>query len=1038
MFPKYSIGRRLAIYILLFSSMVTLLSTALQLSLDYRHDVQGVAASLQRIRTSYASSLAHSVWVESKKDLQLQLDGILRLPDMQYIEVQGEDQQPLAFVGARRSERVVSQEFPLEFRHRDQNLVIGKVITVANLDGVYQRMLNKVLVILVTQGIKTFLVSLFILYLFQILVGRHLKKIAAHSLSLQAAGTDQTLQLDRDFDAKGHSDELSQVAKAINDMSSRLETSFSALRASEAKFRVVVENAPDAIVLMDADLDRFIDANKAAEELFGCSKEELVKAGPERFYPRTGADGRPTIESVHANTQRVINGEKLYFLRDVHTADGRDITCEVRLTRLPAENRRLLRASFVDITERKRSEMALAASEREFRLLAESMPQIVWVAGPDGRASYINQQWVDYTGLTLEESLGEAWVKPLHPEDLQRVTDAWRHALEHNGRYAVECRMRRADGTYLWWLIRGVPALDAHGHIFKWFGTCTNIDDIKRAEQELLTHRTNLQQLVETRTRDLESALRLANAATQAKSEFLANMSHEIRTPMNAIIGMTDLTLRTDLNPKQRDYLGKVKGAALSLLGIINDILDFSKIESGKLHIDDIEFRLEDVLNQLTTLIAPKAQEKGLSFLLDVAAEVPPFLVGDPLRLGQVLLNLCSNAVKFTAHGEVTLRVRLLSMDRQQAHLLFSVRDTGIGMTEQQLSRLFQPFSQADATVTRQFGGTGLGLAISKQLVELMGGEIHVDSEVGQGSEFHFDAPLGLGRHTRRALQPSPDLRHLSILVIEDSANARDIFQHMLESLGYQPTLVASAQEGLEALQSAQAGKPYDLVLLDWRLPDMDGFNAARQIKQMPNLTQPRIIMVTAYGDDETNRRALHDKLDGYLTKPVSASSLLDTLTNIFARTPPQALASMPTSAGAETTTQDDEQEALALARIRNMRVLLVEDNDINQLLATDLLTHIAGVTVVLAENGKEALVKLQSEPVDLVLMDCQMPEMSGYEASRLIRKTISTDLPIIAMTANAMSTDRDKCIQAGMNDYISKPFVPVELFKMLAKWRRP
>lgn len=335
MFPQYSIGRRLAVYILLFSSMVTLLSTALQLSLDYKRDVQGVAAALQRIRTSYANSLAHSVWVESKKDLQLQLDGILRLPDMQYIEVQGENDQPLAFVGTRRTERVITEEFPLEFRHRDQNLVIGKVVTVANLDGVYQRLLNKVLVILVSQGIKTFLVSLFILYLFQILVGRHLKKIAAHSLSLQATGTDQPLQLDRDTDAKGHSDELSQVTQAINDMSSRLRKSFAALSASEAKFRVVVENAPDAIVLMDADLDRFVDANKAAEELFGCSKEELLKGGPTRFYPSTGPDGTSIIESVEANTQRVIKGEKLHFLRDVRTADGRDITCEVRLTRLP-------------------------------------------------------------------------------------------------------------------------------------------------------------------------------------------------------------------------------------------------------------------------------------------------------------------------------------------------------------------------------------------------------------------------------------------------------------------------------------------------------------------------------------------------------------------------------------------------------------------------------------------------------------------------------------------------------------------------------
>ena len=1029
MFPQYSIGRRLAIYILLFSSVVTLLSTVLQLTLDFKRDVHDLESSLQRIRTSYASSLAHSVWVESKKDLQLQLDGILRLPDMQYIEVQGEDHRALVSVGTRRSERVISDEFPLEFSHRDKTLVIGKVVAMANLDGVYQRMFDKVLVILVTQGIKTFLVSLFILYLFQILVGRHLKKIADYSRNLQATGSDEPLALHRDIDTKGHSDELSLVTHAINDTSKRLRQSFAALSASEAMLRVVVENAPDAIVLMDAELNRFIDANKAAELLFGCSKEELMKAGPARFYPARHVDRAAIEDRVNANTQRVIHGENLCFLRDVHTADGRDLICEVRLTRLPAEGRKLLRASFIDITERKRNELALAASEQEFRLLAESMPQIVWVFDADGQAIYLNQQWVDYTGLTLEECYGEGWLKPFHPDDQQRAKQAWQHAVEHFGAYALECRLRRADGAYLWWLIRGVPALDAEGRIFKWFGTCTNIDDIKRTEQELLAHRTNLQQLVDTRTRDLESALQLAKAATQAKSEFLANMSHEIRTPMNAVLGMTDLTLRTELNDKQRDYLQKAKGSALSLLGIINDILDFSKIESGKLHMERIEFRLEDVLNQVTTIAAPKAQEKGLTFLLDVAADVPQALVGDPLRLGQVLTNLCSNAIKFTSEGEVLLSIRPLSVDSQQAHLLVSVRDTGIGMDEQQVSRLFQPFSQADTTVTRKFGGTGLGLAISKQLVELMGGEIGVKSQLGRGSEFYFDAQFGLGHHARQALEPTPDLRHLRILVVEDSANAREIFQHLLESLGYRPTLAASAQSGLMALESARATMPYDLVLLDWKLPDMDGFEAARRIRQMPNLAvQPRLLMVTAYGDDETQQRAMQEKLDGYLTKPVSASSLLDAMTRIYGQVhAPVATPQAP---------EDQQKEAQALAQIRGMRVLLVEDNDINQLLAVDLLSDVAGVNVVIAENGKEALAKVESEPFDLVLMDCQMPEMSGYEASRRIRDTLSKDLPIIAMTANAMSTDRDKCLQAGMNDYISKPFMPAELFALLAKWR--
>ncbi|MDE2592881.1 MAG: response regulator [Burkholderiales bacterium] len=1032
-FQQFSIGRRLAVYILLFSSVVTLLSTALQLTLDFKRDVHDVESSLQRIRTSYASSLAHSVWVESTKDLQLQLDGILRLPDMQYIEVQGENNQTLVSVGKSRSNSVIVDSFPLEFSHRDKNLVIGKVIVVANLDGVYQRMINKVLVIMVSQGIKTFLVSLFILYLFQTLVGRHLKKIASYSQNLQATGTDQPLQLDRKQNSQGHAgehaDELSQVTLAINEMSSRLKQSFAAMSASEAKYREVVENAPDAIVVMDADLGRFIEANKAAEDLFGCSREELLNAGPARFYrPSTDAP-QDVEESVRANTQRAINGEKLHFQRIVHTNDGRDLTCEVRLTRLPSEDRKLLRASFIDITDRKRSEMALASSEHEFRLLADSMPQIVWVRDPDGRTIYFNQQWVDYTGLTLEESYGNKWSIPFHPEDRPRAEKAWQQAVQSLGVYALECRLRRADGVYLWWLIRGVPALDEQGNLFKWFGTCTNIDDIKQTEQELLSHRTNLQQLVETRTHDLESALQLAKAATQAKSEFLANMSHEIRTPMNAILGMTDLTLRTDLTAKQHDHLQKVKGSALSLLGIINDILDFSKIESGKLHMEHISFWLEDVLNQVTMVTAPKAQEKDIAFMLDIADDVPQALIGDPLRLGQVLINLCNNAIKFTHDGEVLLSVKRRGTEGQQVQLAFFISDTGIGMNAQQISRLFQPFSQADATVTRKFGGTGLGLVISKQLVELMGGQIGVKSELGQGSDFEFTATFDLGREARKLTQPALNMRDLRVLVVDDSANAREIFKNLLESMGNHPTLVTSAQEGLRALTNAPANMSYDVVLMDWKLPDMDGFEAAQRIRQMQQLPQPRIVMVTAYGDDRTQQRAMQEKLDGYLSKPVSASSLLDALAHIFG----QATSTIDPSAN----TEDELQEAKALAQIQGMKVLLVEDNDINQIVATELLSDVAGIDVVIAENGKEALAKVRNETFDVVLMDCQMPEMSGYEASRLIRDTISKDLPIIAMTANAMSTDKEKCLQAGMDDYISKPFNPAELFAMLAKWRR-
>lgn len=521
-----------------------------------------------------------------------------------------------------------------------------------------------------------------------------------------------------------------------------------------------------------------------------------------------------------------------------------------------------------------------------------------------------------------------------------------------------------------------------------------------------------------------------AEIATQAKSEFLANMSHEIRTPMNAIIGMSYLAMQTSLSRKQADYVNKIQSSAEALLGIINDILDFSKIEAGKLDLEEIPFNLNDTIDHLVQIISHKSQEKSLELLIDLSPDLPLDLVGDSLRLGQILINLANNSIKFTDQGEIVIKAKPIKQNDKNVTVEFSVCDTGIGMTEEQLGRLFQSFSQADASTTRKYGGTGLGLTISKTLTELMQGEIWVESTSGEGSQFYFTATFGIAQKNTAHIQASPaSLVDLPVLIVDDSVAAREILFTMSESLGFKAELAASGAEALEKLKLAeQNNQPYKLVLSDWKMPHMDGIELGEQIISDGFLSQPpKFVIVTAYDRDEMLKKAQHINLASSITKPVCASKLLDTTLRVMGETH-----------GLSSEVQSNRLDISFAQAIVGAEILLVEDNEINQQIAVELL-EMAGLVVTVACNGKIAVETVENKNFDAVLMDIQMPIMDGYTATKEIRKDEKNiNLPIIAMTANAMSGDKEKCIAAGMNDHLPKPINPQDVYKTLAQWIKP
>ncbi|MFA5181544.1 MAG: response regulator [Syntrophales bacterium] len=658
--------------------------------------------------------------------------------------------------------------------------------------------------------------------------------------------------------------------------------------------------------------------------------------------------------------------------------------------------------SFRDITERKAAEETISKERERLQGIMDSSPIAVAIS-TEGKLRFGNPALLGTFDIKIGDPAEKIFFNP--EERAPLITKMQQDGLVRNH----DIKMRAKDGHPIDVMFTILPTTyEGQTGALGWM---VDVSSLKKMQDALL------------------AAKEIAEAASQAKADFLANMSHEIRTPMNAIIGFSSLTMKTALDKKQRDYVRKIQQSGTHLLGIINDILDFSKIEAGKLSVEHTEFELEKMMDNVSNLVSEKATSKGLELIFKVEKGTPNYLVGDPLRMGQILVNYSNNAVKFTEKGEIVISVQVAEETEDDVLMRFSVRDTGIGLTEEQMGKLFQSFQQADTSTSRKYGGTGLGLAISKKLANLMGGDVGVESVYGQGSTFWFTARLGKGVAKARKFVPDPDLRGRRVLIVDDNEMSRVVLSDMLTGMTFIVKDVDSGKAALEEIRAAAAaGQAYEIILIDWQMPGMDGIETARAIRKIPIAPLPHMIMVTAYGREEVFKEAPLAGLEEVLIKPVSSSTMFDTIMQLLG--------------GERDKSEDRGHEEMPpveeLSALKGAAVLLVEDNEFNQQIASELLTSM-GFVVDIAEDGRKSLEMITSRSYDVVLMDMQMPVMDGVTATMEIRKQETfRDLPIIAMTANVMEADVKRCADAGMNDHVGKPIDPDELFDKLVKWIKP
>jgi PAS domain S-box-containing protein len=825
--------------------------------------------------------------------------------------------------------------------------------------------------------------------------------------------------LERKVDIGG-TDEIDELARAFNDMTARLSTSLHQAESERAHLRTLIRTIPDLVWLKDPD-GVYLSCNAAFERLFGAKEADIVGKSDYDFVDKAMADFfRDKDRSAMAAGHPVSNEEWLTYAND-----GRRALVLTTKTPMSAADGRLIGVLGIarDITEQRRAQETLHEREAVFAAIADQADvSIALIDADSGRFVEFNDAAAANLGYAREEfaRIGVADI-----EARQTAAEVRESFTEISivGHAAFESRHRRKDGTLRDVRVSARP-LELQGRRYI-SSIWSDITERKEAEAELLVHRAHLEKLVNARTAELAEAKEAAEAANYAKSSFLANMSHEIRTPMNAIIGMTHLLARGSLTPRQRGQLDKVSDAARHLLNLINDILDLSKIEAGKLNISHGEFELERLLDGVENQLAERAEAKGLELVTDIDPSLPQMLSGDAMRIGQILLNFGSNAVKFTDYGHLLLRVRP-EPDSSGAdlRLRFEVRDTGIGISAEQQSRLFQPFEQVDTSTTRRFGGTGLGLAISRRLARLMGGEVGVASTPGAGSTFWLSVPLVATRGEPKPRLLRPELAGRRMLVVDDLADARDILVNLLETMGLRTDATDSGTTALTLIEAAdRTGDPYEAVFLDWRMPGMDGIETAQKIAALDLRRTPTRLLVTAFGHSMPPELMTNSTCAGVLAKPIHASPLFDMLATVLSGQ--QAAAATPATAIAETT----------FARLQGKRILLAEDNPINQEVTLELLRDV-GIAVDLAENGQEALDLARCNAYALILMDMQMPVLDGIAATAAIRDLPGyAHTPILAMTANAFTEDRATCLAAGMNDHIPKPLDPDILFATLLKW---